>query len=324
VSSAFGEGEVVARLRCASSEVQSVAVELVRPLRILASLRERPPQDCLRLLPLLFPLCGSAHALAALMAIEAAAGLEPEPAHRAARDTIALADAFAAHVWRVQLDWTALTEQAAKPFAVAQARRLVEAIATALYPDGDWRAVGGGRLAPDAVLLVRAREQLQQLRASIDLDRSLAALRARLASAMVGADSVWVPKLQSCFMDMAQAMLTNFELLYSRLLAISQLPPVAQFAGAQAALACANNRGCGDALTSRGVLRYEVQLRAGVVAGCRLEAPVDRVFAPQGTAQQLLARLRHAANPALAARWILAAFDPCTQVRVELEEQGAS
>jgi hypothetical protein len=138
-------------------------------------------------------LCGSAHALAALAAFEHALEVHPVSSQHAARQIIALADALAAHVWRVQLDWAHLAGHTPDPAPVARARRLVSLIAAALYPDGDWLAIGGGRFAPNATALQDARVQLLALVAAIDVDRALVALRARIAGALIGADPIRFP-----------------------------------------------------------------------------------------------------------------------------------
>lgn len=306
-------GVLTASVRFHGAEIEAIDLKLERPLQVLAGLHGKRPADCLRLLPLLFPLCGTAHALAALQAIEAAATVVPEPVHASARSTLAMADRLAAQVWRTCIDWASLTQTPAQPRLVAQARRLVERIARAIYPDGDWQRIGGGRLAPDAIGLATVRDELQQLQGQLDLADVQAALRAQMAVAMSGAAPRWTARLDARFADMIEAMATSFHTLDTQLEAMEGLPATPP---ASAEQTLQTGQGIGIALTARGELCYEFDIDGGQIQTCRMSAPTDRVFGSDGPVVQLLQRLRQADDPLLAVRWVLAAYDPCLEVQV--------
>jgi hypothetical protein len=267
------------------------------------------------MLGLLFPLCGAAHAIAALRAIEAAAGIVPDPAHEAARRAIALADALAAHAWRGEFDWASLAGAEARPATVAAARRATESLQLALYPDGDALRPGGGRLAPPPSLAAEWSPVFARISASLRLDERLAAIRSGMAAALLGADPAWLARVQTRFRVAAA---------HAQADAAAMSAALASLAGAQAAPgstpAAAAGVGEGTVETARGALRWSVDLRGGQVVAGRPEAPIDRVFGPGGEAQAWLGELRHAARPAEAARWILSALDPCAPLRIEAEE----
>lgn len=307
-------GHLTARVRCSGRDIASIDLILDRPLRVLSGFHGKPPADCLRLLPLLFPLCGTAHVLAALQATEAAASMVPASAHAAARNTLALADMLAAQIWRSCIDWAHLTRTPAVPGPVAQARRLVERIALALYPEGDWQRIGGGRLAPDGAALAAARAELKQLRAILDLTGALVTLRTEMVRAMAGTEPEWTAFVDGCFADMVDATTANLEVLDAQLQAMVELPatPVSS-----ALLAVEAGHGKGIVPTARGELCYELDLDAAGVRACRVCAPTDRVFAADGPVVTLLQRLRQAEDPLLAVRWIVAAYDPCIEVQIE-------
>lgn len=103
-------GVLTASVRFHGQVIEAIDLKLERPLQVLAGLHGKRPADCLRLLPLLFPLCGTAHASAALQAIEAAASVVPEPVHALARSALAMAVRLAAEVWRTCIDWALLTQ----------------------------------------------------------------------------------------------------------------------------------------------------------------------------------------------------------------------
>jgi hypothetical protein len=107
-------------------------------------LAEVPP-----LLSRLFPLCGTAHALAGLAAIEAALGVVVAPTQRAYRDLLLLAEHGAALAWRIMMDWPPLLGAAPDAAGCAAVRRDVSALATG----ENWAQVGGARLRPDRAAL---------------------------------------------------------------------------------------------------------------------------------------------------------------------------
>lgn len=307
-------GSLTARVRCRGQDIDAIDLVLERPVHVLAGLCRKTPADCLRLLPLLFPLCGTAHALAALQAIEAATALTPGPAQQAARDTLALADRCAAQVWRSCIDWASLLGAQADSHRVAQARQWVGRIARALYPDGDWQRIGGGRLAPDAGALVAAREGLQHLREGLELDRWQSKLRSQAMDALSGVGDDWQGFVDGRFADMIDATAAAFTQLDNQLAALTGLPPTA---AATAALPLRPGHGSGMALSARGELHYQFEIDDARVSACRMSAPTDRAFASDGPVARRLQGLRHADQPVLAVRWVLAAFDPCIEVRVE-------
>lgn len=141
-----------------------LSTRLVQASRLFAG---RRPDEVLALLPTVFSLCGTAQAMAGLAAMEDAAAIHPAPAHLSARRLLLLAEALAEHGLGLARDWPALI---GKDQDLPAARRIKAAMATmrdALYPEGDWRCVGGGSLTPDrtrlAAALTAAREVLRGL-----------------------------------------------------------------------------------------------------------------------------------------------------------------
>lgn len=307
-------GVLNVRVRFHGRTIEVIELVLERPVQILAGLHGKHPADCLRLLPRLFPLCGTAHALAALQAVEAAAAMAPGEAHAAARVTLAQADKLAAQVWRNCIDWPQLAGMPDAPAPVAQARRLVERIALGLYPDGDWQRIGGGRLAPAILALADLRDELRQLHASVDLAAESRALRTRMALALSGTDPQWPARVDHCFAEMTEAMLASFHALDGQL---QRMPALGATGASSFELPNGFGRGRGVAATARGELVYEIELESARVSACGMSAPTDRAFGPQGPVAQMLARIKHADDPVQAVRWVIAAQDPCIEVRVE-------
>ena len=126
---------------------------------IAAALAGRVLADVPPLLPRLFPLCGAAHAIASLAAIEAALRIELSPAQTAFRDLLLLAEHGAAVAWRILMDWPPLIGEPAQVRACADFRRAAAAI-NAGAEGGQWARIGGAKLRPDRDELPRAVREL--------------------------------------------------------------------------------------------------------------------------------------------------------------------
>lgn len=77
-------------------------------------------------------------------------------------------------------------------------------------------------------------------------------------------------------------------------------------------------RGEGRAMTSRGVLIYEVELRHGFVGDCIVDTPTARLATPGGELASALARLRWSPGVKLAADLVIRALDPCVPWTIQV------
>ncbi|UKJ74646.1 nickel-dependent hydrogenase large subunit [Azospirillum brasilense] len=154
------EGVVSVWLRTADGRVRAVSVQVRRPAAARA-LCGRTPDEAMRLVPLLFSLCGTAQSLAALEALEGALGLDAHP-HTTARALLAEAEAATNHAWQVLMDWPARLGEAPQPKELAGLRAAAAAIHPALYPARDGLHLGGGSLRPDRAALTAAIAALRE------------------------------------------------------------------------------------------------------------------------------------------------------------------
>lgn len=149
----------------AVAEVLILSSRLVQASNLFAG---RHPDEVLALLPTVFSLCGTAQAVAGLTAMESAAGVIVPAPQVGARRLMVLAETVAEHGLAVARDWPALI---GIPQDLAAARLIKAAMAgirPALYPDGDWRMLGGGRLAPDRGALATAITTAEDAVARLD------------------------------------------------------------------------------------------------------------------------------------------------------------
>ncbi|WP_114858344.1 nickel-dependent hydrogenase large subunit [Azospirillum brasilense] len=154
------EGSVSVRLETAAGRVRAVSVQVRRPAAARA-LCGRTPDEAMRLVPLLFSLCGTAQSLAALDALEDALALDAG-AHTTARALLAEAETATNHAWQVLMDWPARLDEAPQPRELAGLRAAAAAIHPALYPARDGLRLGGGSLKPDRAALTAATAALRE------------------------------------------------------------------------------------------------------------------------------------------------------------------
>ncbi|WP_448206117.1 nickel-dependent hydrogenase large subunit [Azospirillum sp. sgz302134] len=156
------EGTVSVRLAVSGGRVSAATVAVRRPAAARA-LAGRTPEEAVRLVPLLFSLCGTAQALAAAGALEAALGIDATP-HARARALLVAVETADSHAWQALMDWPKRRGEEPQPKALAPIRTAAQSVSKALYPAGDGLTLGGGSLRPDRDALdeavARFRERL--------------------------------------------------------------------------------------------------------------------------------------------------------------------
>jgi hypothetical protein len=165
------EGTLTLRLTVANGRVSEVDVLSTRPVRAAAALAGRAAEDVLRLVPLLFPVCGVAQGVACARAIEAALGTAPDPGVEAARELVCLGEAAASHVWQLAIAWPEAAGVATDVGAVRAALGARVALSLALFGDKSSSAALAGSAragAPDATRLADAKLAVTTLCALVD------------------------------------------------------------------------------------------------------------------------------------------------------------
>lgn len=104
-----------------------VRIASSRPLGASRMLVGKTPQDAVRLAPMIFSLCGMAHAAASAAAFEDALGCEVFRGVQQARDIVVAAETAREHLLRIMLDWPRLLGETGRPAALAGARDMIEA-----------------------------------------------------------------------------------------------------------------------------------------------------------------------------------------------------
>jgi coenzyme F420-reducing hydrogenase alpha subunit len=152
------------RLDAVTSDGRLAAKSLVttRANGIAGALAAQPLQDVPQVLSQLFPLCGTAHAVAGLAGIEAALGIQVSPAQLVFRELMLLAEHGATLGWRILMDWPPLLGGPPDVRACADIRRAAAAV-SAVAERGRWARIGGARLRPDRDELGRIVSELARM-----------------------------------------------------------------------------------------------------------------------------------------------------------------
>ena len=307
-------GALRIRVRWQDGRIGALTSELERP-PVTRLLQGRSAAEALAAVPLLHALCSQAQAAAAAAALAAAAGQpSPLPPHRAL-----WLEALHEHLWRLLLDWP-------RALGLEPPR---EAFAA-------WRKQ---RQAPDTELFAATRPLFQrdlglteagQVQPAGLAARCLAALgqAPELPAAAIGLPdpAPWLAGPGSPATGPgAIATPPGPGLAYARRLAEALAAWQALAAGAPFPVRSAgrDGRGLGLAWTARGLLLHDVRLEAdGRVAGYRIQAPTDRLFASTAPLARQLEALpgTDAAGTRRNLELAILALDPCVPWRIDWTE----
>lgn len=344
----FREGEIVVHIALDRGRIGRVDVASTRRPLPAALVNGRTPDEVQRALPLLYSICRQAQGAASAAALDAAAGRPTDaPDDRAAAVN---QEAIVELLSRLLLDWPRALGEApdlrsvaqarqAPPHALALLRRLAE---ETVYgePVEAWLQRG----TPTA--WIEARTTLPARVLGI-LQAQAAGLGAT-AVAPLPADARWldaVPPLadagfaQAPMLDGAPACTgplaraAGHPLLRAHIAAhggdvaahcLAQLVELAERLRAAPAIASrrlADGSGAGVAMTARGPLLHQADVRDGRISAYRIVAPTEWNFHPQGVLPRALTgRPADAASAARDARLLAQALDPCVACTVEVAD----
>lgn len=167
------EGKIRIRLAWNGRQISRALIE-PRPLVPLNTLlRGKRPEDALRMIPMLFSLCGQAQAAAAASALEAAAS-NATPSIPLLRERRVLAEALQETLWRMLLDLPRILHAPVQPALLAALRRGL-ADCLAFTEESDWQnGIGHLENTVAEALLGNATVKLNEIE---DSDRLIQTLK---------------------------------------------------------------------------------------------------------------------------------------------------
>ena len=130
------EGSLAVTLTVARAHVADVGIVSSRPARAARALAGRSDDDVLRLVPLLFPVCGVAQTVACARAIGAARGAPGDARREQARDLVCLMEAAVAHAWQLAISWPEAAQAPSDVGVVRTARAALATLCAALFEGG--------------------------------------------------------------------------------------------------------------------------------------------------------------------------------------------
>ncbi|WP_457673309.1 nickel-dependent hydrogenase large subunit [Thiolapillus sp.] len=154
------EGSIRIDLRLARGAVQQVSLESSRPVHASRVLEGKPVDEALSLLPLLFNVCATAQACAAVRACEQALEIQEAPASVRHRGLLVKLENLREHLWRVFLDWPGWLGAGPDESAMQQLIRLQGALSGVLDPAQELFSPGA---LPDVLEEEAWRSLMEQL-----------------------------------------------------------------------------------------------------------------------------------------------------------------
>lgn len=140
------EGRILIRLTRRADGRASATLSSSRPFAASRWFEGKSIAETLRLLPMIYRVCGTAQAAAAVAAIESAQGLVANADQRNAREALVLAETLREHLLRVLTGWIDPTEHPGLLPRISRVMQLPSSLGNALYPHHDAFVAGGGRL----------------------------------------------------------------------------------------------------------------------------------------------------------------------------------
>jgi hypothetical protein len=139
-------GKLAIRLTYDGDRVTGVNIDSGRPLRVARLLEGKPVDAALKLVPLLYSVCGEAQAAAAVTACEQALGLEAHPTQERARRILLDLETLREHLWRLFVDWPKLLGLKPRPEWLAPLLSVQTTLRGVVSPAGSLFGLGGAEI----------------------------------------------------------------------------------------------------------------------------------------------------------------------------------
>ena len=161
------EGRLLIHLDRGTDGRVEVRLQSSRPFAAVRWFEGKTVDETLRVLPMLYRICGTAQAVAAVTAVEDARQDAAPPAQIAARQMLVLAETLREHLLRILSGWRDSGDQRASPpttdISLALVMQLPLRLRNILFPENDAFVPGGGRLVIDAEGFGQWLDQVRQL-----------------------------------------------------------------------------------------------------------------------------------------------------------------
>jgi uptake hydrogenase large subunit len=137
-----------------------VEISSSRPLQACRVMIGKTPEEALKVLPLMYNVCGVAQARTSLKAIQSNLAIPEKRNAEAAREMLVLVENAREHLFRILVDWPTLFKLEQDQSQLPQLGRLIKEFKVALFANGDAFALHS-QLQPDSQLLHQLIDQLE-------------------------------------------------------------------------------------------------------------------------------------------------------------------
>ncbi|MCW8904037.1 nickel-dependent hydrogenase large subunit [Sedimenticola sp.] len=129
------EGRLNIGLQLSGGTVTGVDIRSSRPLQTPRIFEGKSVEELLQTLPLLYSICGTAQANAAVTACGQALGLPVDARQQSAREKLVWLETAKEHLWRVLLDWPGFIGLPPAAAGVGEMLQLIKRFRVASYPN---------------------------------------------------------------------------------------------------------------------------------------------------------------------------------------------
>lgn len=157
------EGRLDISLQLFDRVVTGVAIRSSRPLQTPRIFVGKKVEELLQTLPLLYSICGTAQAQAAVTACEQALGLSANRLQRSARERLVWLETAKEHLWRVLLDWPGFLGLPPAAAGVSAILQLIKRFRLASYPNGRPFMPGVMPQAEESAMIDSLMDELERL-----------------------------------------------------------------------------------------------------------------------------------------------------------------
>jgi len=141
-NSVIAEGQIDIELTWTPPHVNAVRLSSSRSPDACRVLEGKSASEAIRILPLLFNICGRAQAVAGVNAIEQAARLPSDPGNRQARPWLVRLELVQEYLWRLLLDLPKLFQLSPAMEAFVSLRQKLQKAVAPVVADGSWLQPG--------------------------------------------------------------------------------------------------------------------------------------------------------------------------------------
>jgi hypothetical protein len=131
------EGEIVIELHRQQGRIARVAIRSSRPLQLTHMFTGKRVEEVLKMLPLLYSVCATAQASAAVLACRQAMGIVTDTRIECAEAMLVSVETAREHLWRILIDWSGFANATVDRPLVASLAKLLPLARQGLFKDSD-------------------------------------------------------------------------------------------------------------------------------------------------------------------------------------------